>query len=105
MNQLEEFRKEIDALDDQIIDALSKRFEVCRQVAHFKKAENIPMMQPGRVEEVKKHRQDLGFQKRISKDFMLNLYDLIIQESCRIEDEIIEENPVVSLPKKLNNNK
>ncbi|MCV3215030.1 chorismate mutase [Plectonema radiosum NIES-515] len=82
----------MDALDEQIIEALSKRFQVCREVAHFKKTEKIPMMQPGRVEEVKKRRQDLGFQKRISKDFMLDLYDLIIQESCRIEDEIIEEN-------------
>lgn len=61
MNQLEQFRKEIDALDEQIIEALSKRFEVCRKVAPFKKAEKIPMMQPGRVEEVKKRRQDLGF--------------------------------------------
>jgi 4-amino-4-deoxychorismate mutase len=92
MNQLEQFRKEIDALDEQILEALSKRFEVCRQVAHFKKAEKIPMMQPGRVEEVKKRRQALGFQKKISKDFVLNLYDLIIKESCRIEDEIIENN-------------
>ena len=90
MNQLDQFRQEIDTLDSQIIEALGKRFEVCRQVAHFKKAENIPMMQPGRVEEVKKNRQELGVKYSVDVNFMLNLYDLIIQESCRIEDEIIE---------------
>jgi len=90
MNQLDQFRQEIDTLDRQIIEALGKRFEVCRRVAHFKKAENIPMMQPGRVEEVKKNRQELGVKYSVDVNFMLNLYDLIIQESCRIEDEIIE---------------
>lgn len=92
MNQLEQFRQEIDALDAQIIEALGKRFEVCRQVAHFKKAEGIPMMQPGRVEEVKKRRQELGLEHGITPDFMLYLYSLIIQESCRMEDAIIEKN-------------
>jgi 4-amino-4-deoxychorismate mutase len=91
MNQLEQFRQEIDALDAQIIEVLGKRFEVCRQVAHFKKAEGIPMMQPGRVEEVKKRRQELGIEQGITPDFMLHLYSLIIQESCRMEDEIIEK--------------
>jgi 4-amino-4-deoxychorismate mutase len=92
MGQLDQFRQEIDILDTQIIEALGKRFEVCRQVAHFKKAENIPMMQPGRVEEVKKSRQGMGLRHSIDADFMLNLYSLIIQESCRIEDEIMENN-------------
>lgn len=92
MDQLNQFRQEIDILDTQIIEALGKRFEVCRQVAHFKKAENIPMMQPARVEEVKKRRQELGIKHSIDADFMLKLYSLIIQESCRIEDEIIENN-------------
>lgn len=91
MDQLSLFRQEIDALDAQIIKALGQRFDICRQVARFKKAENIPMMQPGRVEEVKKHRQELGLQYAIDADFMLKLYSLIIQESCRIEDEIIGE--------------
>jgi len=92
MNQLDQFRQEIDTLDRQIIEALGKRFEVCRRVAHFKKAENIPMMQPGRVEEVKKNRQEVGVKYSVDVNFMLNLYDLIIQESCRIEDEIIEHD-------------
>lgn len=94
MDQLSQFRQEIDNLDTQIIEALGKRFEVCRQVAHFKKATKIPMMQPGRVEEVKRRRQELGLQHSMDADFMLNLYSLIIQESCRVEDEIIENELV-----------
>ncbi|MFB8788244.1 MAG: chorismate mutase [Potamolinea sp.] len=48
MKQLEPFRKKIDDLDLQIIELLGQRFDICRQVAHLKKAENIPMMQSGR---------------------------------------------------------
>jgi chorismate mutase len=92
MNQLDQFRQEIDTLDTQIIEALGKRFEVCRKVAHFKKLENIPMMQSRRIEEVKQRRQELGVKCSMDADFMLDLYSLIIEESCRVEDAIIKKD-------------
>lgn len=92
MNQLEPFRKKIDALDIQIIELLGKRFDICRQVAHLKKAENIPMMQSGRVEEVKKNCQELAVKNSMNPDFMREVYSLIIEESCRTEDAIIEKD-------------
>jgi len=93
MSGLEGFRQEIDALDYQIIEALAKRFEVAKRVADFKKQQGIPMMQPDRVEAVKRRRRELGMQHGLDGGFMVALYSLIIQETCRIEDEIIETQP------------
>jgi 4-amino-4-deoxychorismate mutase len=90
ISELEAFRQEIDAVDCQIIEALAKRFEIAERVADFKKRQGIPMMQPGRVEAVKQRRRELGMQHCLDGEFMVALYSLIIQETCRMEDEIIE---------------
>ncbi|AFZ59104.1 chorismate mutase [Anabaena cylindrica FACHB-243] len=90
MNRLEGFRQEIDDVDSQIVEALAKRFEIAKRVADFKKQQGIPMMQPDRVEAVKQRRRELGTQHGLDGEFMVALYSLIIQETCRVEDEIIE---------------
>ncbi|KST68520.1 chorismate mutase [Mastigocoleus testarum] len=92
MNQLDNCRQRINILDIQIIEILGARFKVCRRIAHFKKEQGIPMMQPGRVEEVKQRCMELGLQYGLQKEFVAELYSLIIKESCRIEDEIIEKS-------------
>jgi chorismate mutase len=93
MSGLEGFRQEIDALDSQIIEALAKQFEIAKRVADFKKQQGIPMMQADRVEAVKRGRRELGMQDGLDGGFMVALYSLIIQETCRMEDEIIETQP------------
>ena len=90
MPALDEFRTRINQLDEQLAEILGERTEICREVAVFKKANNIPMMQSGRVEEVKDKAAARGEGHRLHPDFMRALYTLIIDESCRIEDEIID---------------
>ncbi len=90
MSELEGFRAEIDAVDSQIVEALAKRFEICQRVANFKKQHGIAMMQPERVEAVKQRRRELAMQYGLDGDFMVALYSVIIQETCRMEDEIID---------------
>ena len=47
-------------------------------------------MQPARVEQVKDRCADKAAQRAVDPDFMRSLYSLIIDETCRIEDEIIQ---------------
>ena len=53
MSGLDPFRRRLDVLDDQIARLLGERFEICREVAVFKRANDIAMMQPDRVTEVR----------------------------------------------------
>jgi len=87
---LEDFRNGIDMLDRQLIEVLGQRFEICRKIAHFKREQDIPMMQSGRVEAVKLQCRNLARQHGVSEDFITEIYTLIIAESCRLEDEIID---------------
>ena len=89
MSTLENFRQQIDVLDAELIKLLGHRFEVCRKVARLKKERGIPMMQQARIGVVKERCVQLGMQYQVDKEFILDLYDLIIKESCRIEEQII----------------
>jgi chorismate mutase-like protein len=91
MERLMKFRSELDELDQQLVDVLARRFSVCRQVAEYKAAEGIPMMQPARVAEVKRRAVSRALPAGLSERFTLELYDLIIGEACRMEDDIIGE--------------
>lgn len=90
MEQLLQFRKELDELDRRLMETLAERFAVCRQVAEYKAEHQIPMMQPARVLEVKKRAAERALAAGLTERFGLDLYDLIISEACRLEDEIIE---------------
>ncbi len=97
MNTLETFRHEIDRLDARIIEALGHRLDICREIAYLKKDQFIPMMQYGRIEEVRKHCADLCAQHGVSTDLVEAIYRMIISESCEIETRIIEA-PTVMQP-------
>ena len=90
MEKLSIFRRELDDLDEQLVQILARRFDVCRQVASYKAQMNIPMMQPARVAEVKERAVKRGSAVGLSPQFAVELYNLIISEACRMEDEIIE---------------
>jgi 4-amino-4-deoxychorismate mutase len=89
-DKLQLWREELDALDDEIVSLFSRRFAICREVAAYKKETGIPMMQTGRVNEVKKRAAEKGRARGLREVFVTELYDLIIDEACEIEDEIID---------------
>lgn len=89
---LEKFRHEIDATDAQIIEMLGHRFNICKKIARLKKAQQIPMMQHGRVEAVKERCMKLGVQNGLQPTLVADIYSLIIAQSCLLETEIIERN-------------
>ncbi len=87
---LEPFRIKINELDNQITLLLAQRFQVCADVAIYKSAHGIPMMQPDRVEAVKKRCAEMGVANGLRARFVSDLYGRIIQEACDLEDEIID---------------
>lgn len=89
-------RNELDALDTQLLDILRRRLECCVSIAQLKREHDIPMMQPGRVGVVQQRAEAFGQEHGISTDFLRNLYDVIITETCRVEDLIIDDVPTSS---------
>jgi 4-amino-4-deoxychorismate mutase len=93
MTGLEPFRERLDALDEEITRLLGARFEVCREIALHKRAHGIAMMQPDRVAEVRARYLARGAELQLPEDFTIALFQLLIDATCRMEDELIEAAP------------
>jgi 4-amino-4-deoxychorismate mutase len=87
---LQGFRERLDPIDDEIARLLGERFEICREVAHFKSERGIPMMQPERVAQVRERYLARGEEADLPADFMADLFDLLIAATCKLEDELME---------------
>jgi chorismate mutase len=86
---LEPFRRRLDQIDDQIARLLGERFQVCREVAYYKSEREIPMMQPERVAQVRARYLERGAQAELPTDFTAELFDLLINATCKMEDELM----------------
>ncbi len=92
-NGLEPFRRRLDTIDDEIARLLGERFEICREVALYKSAHEIPMMQPNRVEEVRARYLARGAEANLPAEFSGDLFDLLIAATCKEEDELMAARP------------
>jgi 4-amino-4-deoxychorismate mutase len=90
---LEPYRRRLDSLDEQIVGVLGERFEICREIALYKREHEIAMMQPGRVEEVRARYLARGADAGLPSPFTGDFFELLIAATCRMEDELIDAEP------------
>ena len=83
------FRARLDQIDAQLVDLLGERFQICREVAVHKAEHEIAMMQPGRVEIVRARYLQHGAEVDLPADFTAGFFDLMIDATCRAEDELM----------------
>jgi chorismate mutase len=84
------FRARLDEIDAQLVDLLGERFQICREVAVHKSENGIDMMQPGRVEIVRARYLQHGAEVDLPSDFTGAFFDLLIDATCRAEDELMD---------------
>ena len=82
-------RKQIDGLDNELINLLSKRMRVCREIGQYKKDHNMTVLQKGRYNEILDKRGAQGALCGMSADFVKNIFEHIHEESVRQQIEII----------------
>jgi 4-amino-4-deoxychorismate mutase len=87
---LEPFRRRLDEIDNEIAKLLGERFQICREVAHYKSEHDIPMMQPHRVQAVRQRYLDRGAEVNLPEDFSERLFEILIEATCKLEDELME---------------
>lgn len=81
-------RARIDALDDVIVDLIAQRFDLMREAASLKKQHDIPATINERVIEVRERNVKHGAKKGINPDFMRKWWQMIIDESCALEETL-----------------
>lgn len=84
-----ELREKLDRTDERLLEEIRKRIETCVEIAHVKRENSIPMMQPHRIGVVQDRAAGFAEQHGMSPDFLRELYEVIIAETCRVEDIVI----------------
>ncbi len=88
INQL---RKQIDELDNHLMDVLTKRMRISREIAEYKKLHNMTVVQTTRYSEILDKRAAQGVMCGMSPDFVRDIYEHIHEESVRQQLEIMNK--------------
>jgi chorismate mutase len=89
-NELEYLRQLMDSLDAEIIDLIAQRLELSGKIGIVKKACNMTAYQPLRWQQIVETRGDRAANLQLSKEFIINLYQQIHDESIRKQLEILQ---------------
>ncbi|MCB1651748.1 MAG: chorismate mutase [Alphaproteobacteria bacterium] len=87
---LKDYRQQIDAIDQELITLLARRYEIVRAVGALKARENLSVIQHERAEHVKQKACELASQKGLSPDLVRKIYETMIDYAHELEHEIIE---------------
>ncbi len=82
-------RKQIDLCDNDLIDILSKRMRIAREIGTYKKEHNMTVLQSGRYSEILDKRAEQGISCDMSAEFIKEVFEAIHEESVRQQMEII----------------
>ncbi|PIN70762.1 chorismate mutase [Candidatus Woesearchaeota archaeon CG11_big_fil_rev_8_21_14_0_20_43_8] len=78
---LEDLRKEIDLVDNDILELLSKRRSIVRQIAEIKKMEGLSTFDARRETKIKAKLKEKASGLGLDQEFILRLFDEILKNS------------------------
>jgi len=86
-----QLRKQIDELDNNLMDLLAKRMRVCREIGQYKKEHNMTVLQTVRYNEILDKRGAQGSLCGMSSEFVKKIFESVHEESVRQQMEIINQ--------------
>ncbi|MBN2614290.1 MAG: bifunctional 3-deoxy-7-phosphoheptulonate synthase/chorismate mutase type II [Bacteroidales bacterium] len=89
---LERLRTEIDKLDGELLQILSKRMEITDEIGAYKRDNNITILQIKRWAGIMQDRLSIGTNLGLDEDFLKDMLKLIHKESILRQTEIFNRN-------------
>ena len=83
-SRLDEFRRRIDALDEEIVRLLNNRAACANEIGEVKQSVGMETYQPSREEDVLAHVRDVN-EGPLADDAITRVFERIIDESRRLE--------------------
>ncbi|MEN8666655.1 MAG: bifunctional 3-deoxy-7-phosphoheptulonate synthase/chorismate mutase type II [Flavobacteriaceae bacterium] len=90
-SELKTLRAQIDIIDNQLIDTLSKRMKVADAIGAIKKSQNVAVLQSNRWNEILGKMILEGESKGLSEEFVLKMFKAIHQESINHQEKILKD--------------
>ena len=86
--RLEVLRRQIDAIDSELIDALSRRMAVSREIGMYKKEHMMPVFQLERHDDIMRSRLRQAVAMGIDENFIRSVLSAIHEESVRVQLDV-----------------
>ena len=86
---MEELRRQIDQLDDELMQILSERMKVADKIGIYKKENNITILQTIRWNEILQRGIVRCEQLGLSKDFIIKYFDAVHMESINHQNNVM----------------
>lgn len=87
---LTSLRRQIDELDNGLLELLAKRMRVSCEIGTYKKEHNMPILQAQRYDEILQNRISQAVQMGMDAEFMKTVLVAIHEESVRNQQEIMK---------------
>ena len=88
---LSALRRQIDELDNSLLELLARRMRVSKEIGQYKKEHNMPILQVQRYDEILQKRISQAEQMGMDTEFMKTVLVAIHEESVRHQQEIMKD--------------
>ena len=84
-------RRQIDELDDSLLELLARRMRISNEIGTYKKEHNMPILQAQRYDEILQNRVSQDEKMGMDGEFMKTVLVAIHEESVRHQQEIMKQ--------------
>jgi chorismate mutase len=92
--QLNNFRKQIDRLDNELLHTLKLRKDIVLKIANAKAEQKITALQRNRFDQLMKERMDAGKILGLEELFIKEIFDAIHDQSIKIQTDAFEKSKI-----------
>jgi 3-deoxy-7-phosphoheptulonate synthase len=104
-DQLDAMRAQIDSLDKYLLEILSQRMDIVREIGYYKLENNLAIVQPSRWNEIVETRREMCDRKALSPKFVAELFHAIHKESIFHQTDVMQQEEKKALAAKQNGEK
>lgn len=96
LHQIENFRQQIDELDEEIIHLIAQRMQLVREIGYVKKDRNIAIFQPERWRALADACRTRAEKNELSREFITLFLEAIHQEGIEQQEQIMNDGLTAS---------
>ena len=86
---IKQLRRQLDEIDDKVVELLARRMSICREIGQYKKDHNMTVFQAGRYREILEKYGTKGALCGLDPKFVAAIFESIHQESVRQQIDIV----------------
>ncbi len=85
MDTLESYRKQIDAIDEELLTLLKKRLHIAEKIGMYKKENNIDVLDKSREHEIIEKLSNKAKEHGLPESLLKEIWRLLFEEAYRVE--------------------